>query len=171
MLNFQWHCYQLSFISSSSSSNITSSLNKLSSFLFWILGDMFNMSVNILNCIFKIDSEAISLLPIMRNLLLIYSFLRLASSLCLKLHGFWKYLTTLQRKDESSKKRRNTVSFAEDQLGHNANQCIENLKETKDVVSNEKNKSTFKNTRDYWNQMVIKEHARISWRRQKAWIT
>ena len=27
------------------------------------------------------------------------------------------------------------------------------MNETKDVVSNENNKSTFKNTRDYWNQI------------------
>ena len=117
--------------------------------MFWILCDMFNMSFNIVNYLFKIASVAISLLPIMRNLLVFYSFLCLTSSLCLPLHGLC--LTNLQRKDESSKKRRNTVSFASDQLGHNDNQRVQNMKES--VVSNENNKSTFKDTRDYWNQI------------------
>ena len=106
--------------------------------MFWILSSLFNMSVDIVSTIFYIASGVIWLMPIIKNLLLIYSLIRLTSITAVKLHDLCKYIARLEQ-NKKKKKRRHTVSFVSDNLRNNN-------------FINENRNNKFMNTKDYWNK-------------------
>ena len=82
------------------------------------------------------------LLPFVKNLLLIYSFIHLTSVLALQLHGLCKYVARLE-KNKGRHKRQNTVSAVA-----NSDQNGKNITHDSEKSGNSK----FRKTRDYWNQ-------------------
>merc|ERR1711892_263740 len=111
------------------------------------------MSANFVIYMLKITSEIMALIPMMGNLLLLYSFLRLTSSSPVKLLDLCKYLTMHEKKRERNNKRRNTVSFLNDTIAISEKEALQSDKETKVVANQESSISTYKNTRDYWNKV------------------
>ena len=121
--------------------------------MFWIFNNVVKMSANFVIYMLKITSEIMALIPMMGNLLLLYSFIRLTSSSLVKLLDLCKYLTKHEKKRSRNNKRRNTVSFLNDTIAISEKEALQNDKETKVVSNQESSISTYKNTRDYWNKV------------------
>eukprot|EP00092_Neocalanus_flemingeri_P020892 GFUD01022634.1.p1 GENE.GFUD01022634.1~~GFUD01022634.1.p1 ORF type:complete len:787 (+),score=168.87 GFUD01022634.1:426-2786(+) len=114
--------------------------------MYWVLGYLFNMSVNTFNNLLYIASGVIWLMPIIKNLLLICSFIRLTSIAAVKLHNLCKYGSRLEQIKTKAKKRSNRVSFVDDNLSNDQeNKCFIG-------DSQENTNDKFRNTKDYWNK-------------------
>lgn len=109
--------------------------------MIWLFENMFNILGNILDACNVIITWFIWLLPVIKNLLLIYSFIHLIFILLCKLYNMCRYVVWI--KDETVE----IVVKEETDINSNEDHKVSIV-----PLKDENKKHNFKNTRDFWNK-------------------